>query len=124
MRRLFLAVSALALLSLAACGRRQASTDSPAADAALSREPAATQAPPPRPITQASVVADGEGAEGGAYGMPRAPVPYNELGAYERQWDQQGRQDPASVQPGQPGQPPAPSKTRTAKPRSADTVFY
>ena len=122
MRRLFLAASALILVSLAACGRREASTDSPASAVAPPRQPADATAPPPRPVTQASAVIGGGDGEGGAYGMPRAPIPYNELGAYERQRDPQAQQVPsASVQP---GQPPGPPRTRTSKPRSADTVFY
>ena len=119
MRRLFLAVSALTLAALAACGRQEPSTDSEAS--APARQPADATARPTRAVTQASAVIS---ADAGAYGMPRAPIPYNELGAYERQRGA-GRQDPsASVQPGQAGQPPAPSRTQTTKPRSADTVFY
>jgi hypothetical protein len=125
MRTLLLAVSALTLCALAACSRQAPSADSPAAAAAPGRQPqpAVTSARPSRPVTQASAVTSGDGADGGAYGMPRAPIPYNELGVYERA--RQGRQDPtASPQPGQPGQPPAPPKTQTTKPRTADTVFY
>ena len=70
-------------------------------------------------MTQASAVIS---ANSGAYGMPRAPIPYNELEAYERQRDQAGRRDPnSSVQPGQPSAPP---QSQTSKPRNADTVFY
>jgi len=119
MRRLFLAVSALTLLSLAACGRRTESTDSRAVDAAPPRQPADTTAPPRRPVTEASAVS---GGDAGAYGMPRAPVPYNELDAYERRGGQDGRD--VQPPPGQPGQPPGPPRTQTTKPRTADTVFY
>ena len=116
MRKLFLAVSALTLCTLAACGRREASVDSPSVSAAIPQPSADTTAPPHRGVTQASAVSDGDGA----YGMPRAPIPYNELSAYEQQ-QQQGRQDPSV----QPDQPPAPPRTRmSSKPRSADTVFY
>jgi hypothetical protein len=120
MRTLFLAAWALTVVSLAACSRQEAATDSPAPAAAPARPPADATTPPPRSVTQAS--AEIGVGDAGAYGMPRAPVPYNELGAYERQWDQQARQvPPASAQP---GQAPAPSESRTSKPRSADTVFY
>ena len=121
MRRLFLAASALALFALAACGQQEASDDRSADVLAPSPPPAATQAPPQRTLTQASAVSAGDGA----YGMPRAPVPYDQLGAYEQQQDQPGGADPStSVEPGQPS-PPPPSKSRmSSKPRSADTVFY
>ena len=124
MRRLFLAVSALTLLALAGCGRKEASTEGSETGAAPSRQPAEATAPPARQVTQASAVSDG-----GAYGMPRAPIPYNALGAYEQRLDQAGGAQDPSLQPGQPQpQPPAPPsappRTRTTKPRSADTVFY
>jgi hypothetical protein len=116
MRRLFLAASALTLAALAACGRQESSTDSEAS--APARQPADAIARPTRAVTQASAVIS---ADSGAYGMPRAPIPYNELEAYERQRDQAGRRDPTSVQPGQPSAPP---QSQTSKPRNADTVFY
>jgi hypothetical protein len=125
MRTLLLAASALALCALAACGRHAPSADSSTEAAAPARQPSGTPGPS-RAVTQASAVSSADGAEGGAYGMPRAPIPYNQLDAYER--GRQGRPEPTgSLQPGQsgqPGQPPGPPKTQTAKPRNADTVFY
>jgi hypothetical protein len=119
MRRLFLAASALTLCTLAACGRHEPPTNNSSISAGSPQPSATASAPPARPLTQASAASNGDGA----YGMPHAPIPYSELDAYERQ--QQGRQDPSmSGQPDQPGQPPAPPRTRTSKPRSADTVFY
>jgi hypothetical protein len=125
MRTLLLAASALALCALAACGRHAPSADSSTTATAPARTPAATPGPS-RAVTQASAVSSGDGGGDGAYGMPRAPIPYNQLDAYER--GRHGRPDPTASlqpgQPGQPGQPPAPPKTQTAKPRNADTVFY
>jgi hypothetical protein len=123
MRKLLLAATALTLCALVGCGRRPASTDSSATATAPAQEPAAGPASARRSVTQASAVS-GE-ADGGAYGMPRAPIPYDQLGAYEQQQAQVGAVAAASsLPPGQAEPQPAQPATQATKPRNADTVFY
>lgn len=113
MRKLFWTASALALLALAACGDKGASTGPTAAGSGAPPPPAAsdTPAPEPRPQTETASV------HSGAYGMPAAPVPYDQMTAYEQQAAASG----AAARPNGPGAPveaPQPTKTKS------DNVFY
>jgi hypothetical protein len=112
MRKAFLAASALAALTaLAGCGDRGGSSAGSGAPVAVEAAPPATPTPEPRPATEASAVS------GGAYGMPRSPVPYDQLTAYEQQQAQ------ANGRRAEPG--PYPEQQPTAKTRrDADAVFY
>jgi hypothetical protein len=108
MRKMLFAAAALAGLSaLAACGDRGSSVSSDA-PAAAAPAPASTPTPEPKPTTEAAAVS-GEGA----YGMPRGPVPYDQLTAYEQQ---QARSDGRAL--------PLYEDHEAGKRRNPDAVFY
>lgn len=124
------------LAALAAC-QPQANTDPPVAAQPLpapdAAQPASSQAMEARPTTEASAFTGGEGA----YGMPRAPIPYDQLSRYEQQQQALGgnpnngvAHGPNGVAPGQPGAPRPRAyreggKEQDAKTRREnDSVFY
>jgi hypothetical protein len=126
MSKALLAGSALAiLLALAACSRRPQTGDE--------ASPAPTPAPvqrAPAPISKPTTeTASFSSSDEGAYGMPRAPIPYDQLSRYERQQEVLGGgrapQDDADAAPA-----PAPAYREPAKRlnpktrRESDAVFY
>lgn len=92
-------------------------------------------APPPaqpmeaKPTTEAGAFKGGEGA----YGMPAAPIPYEQLAGYEQR-QQMLTPPPADGQPGTRAAPAGPAKPRAYREsakeqdpktrRESDSVFY
>jgi hypothetical protein len=110
MRKALLVMAATAALSmLAACNSNNSSSSS-APQAAAPPPPPQTKMPEPKPATESSAVGEG------AYGMPHAPVPYDQLTAYEAE---QGHLQSGRAAPG-PYEEQQPAKNR----RQADSVFY
>lgn len=111
MRKALLVMAATAALSaLAACNNTDGSgSQAPQAAAAPPPQPQ-TKMPEPKPATESSAVGEG------AYSMPHAPVPYDQLTAYEAEQGhlQSGRSAPGLYEEQQP------AKNR----RAADSVFY
>jgi hypothetical protein len=130
MSKALLAGSAMVLfLTLAGCSQKPQVDDSasaPAPPAPVRPQPASEA----KPTTETAAFS---GGDGGAYGMPRAPIPYDQLSRYERQQEALGGGQPPEAQPPegpagaqarpQPYREPAKRlnpKTR----RESDAVFY
>jgi hypothetical protein len=124
MSKTLLAGSALALfMALAACSRQPAADDAPAAPRqATPAQPAS--APVTKPATEQAALT----GDGGAYGMPRAPIPYDQLDSYEhRQGAAGGAPDDDRAGAAPPRRSPyrEPSKRLNPKTRrESDMVFY
>jgi hypothetical protein len=127
MRRTLVLGVSLTLLALAGCKGKDAASSSAAAASGFSAD-AVAQAPqyPPmegRPTTEAWTVSGGQGA----YGMPRAPMPYDQLGAFERQvQDTSGPSDEASDNGDQDQreQPDRSDRHGKRQAKSGGAVFY
>jgi hypothetical protein len=124
MRRALLAGSVLTLvLALGACTRQQTADDDDVQAAPQPAAAPASPAPEAKPTTEASAFTGGAGA----YGMPHAPVPYDQLSRYEQQqaaMEPGMDQDPAAAaarpRASREGAREQDPKTR----RESDAVFY
>jgi hypothetical protein len=104
MRILLITASALALTALGGCSN----PNPPASATAYAPPPPVpTPLPEPRPSSEPQAVE----AKAGAYGMPPAPIPYDQLTAYDQQMANSGR-------------PRAEDESPPKNEKKSDEVFY